>query len=155
MPTITEPQVYLKNKVEEQSFGKYGVGRACLKLRWRKARVQRSGSFLLIEHHWFSLVGLLAGQGENLESAGAREILLQGLATSFKKRFPLFVFTHCIAKILWLKNDVSWFMCIFLRTGKVEHLFILLSLFALLPLWKDCAHPLTMLFCFFLSPAKL
>lgn len=151
---MTEPQVYLKNKVEEHSFGKYGVGRGCLKIPWRKTRVQHSGRFLLIELHCF-FAWAIGGQGENLESGDAREIPLQGLSTSFKKRFSLFVFTHCVVKILWLKNDVSWFPCIFLRTGKVEHLFILLSLFALLPLWNDCAHPLNKLFCFFLSPTKL
>lgn len=97
MPTITEPQVYLKNKVEEQSFGKYRVGRACLRLRWRKARVQRIGSFLLVEHHWFHWLGYWLGKEKILRCCGA-EIPLQGLATSFKKRFPLFVHT------LWPKS---------------------------------------------------
>ena len=54
---MAEPQVYLKNKVEEYSFGKYGVGRGCLKIPWRKTRVQLSGRFLLIEPHWFFCLG--------------------------------------------------------------------------------------------------
>ena len=52
------------------------------------------------DSYWLSLTGFFAwaigGQGENLESGGAREIPLQGLSTSFKKRFSLFVFTHCV-----------------------------------------------------------
>lgn len=104
MPTITEPQVYLKNKVEEQSFGKYGVERGCLKLRWRKARVQHSGSFLLIEHHCFSLVGLLLGKEKILRVLVQERSHFRAWPLHLKRGF-LYLFSHTV-----LQKSYGWKM---------------------------------------------
>lgn len=92
---MTEPQVYLKNKAEEHSFEKYGVGRACLRIHWRKARVQQSGSFLLTEHHCFSLVGLLLGKETILRVPVQEGSHFRACPLHLKRGF-LYLFSHTV-----------------------------------------------------------